>query len=197
MDQEKKPRFAMRKSTNKLKIIHAIILVLILGACTIVKPKPTNIQIINETKEQHKESILEYAANILDATEDAQKKELSELTQALSSNNREIHTRMKLALLYSLPNSKVKNSNEANALLDDIIQEPLLDIEHKMLANLLHNYIVDTRKLAQWIKDEKERSSRLEIKAKTAQQKADDLQKKLDELIAIEKTITDRDQGDN
>ncbi len=186
----------MRKSTSKIKIIPAILLVLILGACNVAKPKPT-IQIIHKTIEQHKESLLEYAANILDASEDAQKKELSELTRELSSNNQEIDTRMKLALLYGLPGSKVKNSNEAQVLLDDIIQEPLLDIEHKMLANLLHDYIVDTRKLSRQAKDEKERFNRLQIKAETVQQKADYLQRKLDELMAIEKTITDRDQGNN
>jgi len=186
----------MRKTKSKLKIIPAILLALILGACTVAKPKP-NIQIINETAEQHKESILEYTANIVGASEDAQKKELSELTQKLSSNNQEIDTRMKLALLYSLPNSKVKNSYEAKALLDDIIHEPLLDIEHKMLANFWHDYIVDTKKLAQKAKDEKERCNLLQIKAEAAQQKTDYLQRKLDELMTIEKTITDRDQGNN
>ncbi|MBL0010765.1 MAG: hypothetical protein IPP22_06745 [Nitrosomonas sp.] len=185
----------MRKSTSKIKIIPAILLVLILGACNVAKPKPT-IQIIHKTIEQHKESLLEYAANILDASEDAQKKNCLSL-QELSSNNQEIDTRMKLALLYGLPGSKVKNSNEAQVLLDDIIQEPLLDIEHKMLANLLHDYIVDTRKLSRQAKDEKERFNRLQIKAETVQQKADYLQRKLDELMAIEKTITDRDQGNN
>jgi len=187
----------MSNPNKSLKILSIILLAMSLGACVTAKPKPAVTMSEPVEHEQRKASILEYAANMLAASGDTQKKELSELTQNLSANRQDIDTRMKLGLLYGLPNSKVKDFNKAQALLDDLVREPSLGAERKLLGNLLRDYIADTAKLAQKARDEQKRSEGLQMKAETAQQKADNLQRKLDELKNIEKTMTDRGQGNN
>ncbi|HSH72504.1 MAG TPA: hypothetical protein VK974_05535 [Methylophilaceae bacterium] len=192
--------------TNKLKTIAVIAISLSLSACLTARTKQEGKEeikqelkqtaiTVNETLEQRKQSTLEYAANMMAAPADAQKKELAELNQSYATNKQFVDTRMKLALLYALPASKVKDTIKAQALLDDLIREPSLDIERKTLASILRDYIADTGKLAQKARDEQKRSDGLQTKADLAQQKADSLQRKLDDLKNIEKTMTDRDQG--
>lgn len=182
--------------------ISALILCVLLSACAGNKQKPVappsaaKITVI-EKVEPRKESLLEYASYQLSASAESQKKELQELNQTLVINKQDIPTRLKLALLYGLPNSKVRDVNKAQALLDDLIREPSIETEQKTLANLLRDYIVDIAKLNQKIRDEQKRSDTLQAKADNAQQRADGLQRKLDELKNIEKTMTDRGQGNN
>jgi len=188
---------------NKYKIIVVTLICSTLGACvshkTKLEPKsqvaaPNEITQA-ETLAQQKESILEYAGKILTSSADTQKKELADLNQTYVINKQFVDTRLKLALLYGLPNSKVRDTAKAQAFLDDLIREPSLDIERKTLASLVRDYIADTSKLAQKLREEQKRGDNLQVKSDTAQQKADSLQRKLDELKNIEKTMTDRDQG--
>lgn len=188
---------------SKYNIIVVPLTCLTLGACISPKPKqePTTQAVTvneiaqTETLTAQKESILTYAGKLLALSPDLQKKELVELNQTYSANKQFVDTRLKLALLYGLPNSKVRDTAKAQALLDDLIREPSLDTERKTLASLIRDYILDTAKLAQKLREEQKRGDNLQVKSDSAQQKADSLQRKLDELKNIEKTMTDRDQG--
>jgi hypothetical protein len=80
-------------------------------------------------------------------------------------------------------------------LLDDLLKEKTLDNERRILATLLRDYLIETNKLAQKMRDEQKRADGSQQKLDALQQKNDALQQMLDDLKNIEKTMVDRDQG--
>jgi len=169
-----------------------------LGACAAAKPKlepQVQLSASSEPLQPRKQSILDYVSIFLALSPELQRKELAEVNQAYAANKQFVDTRVKLALLYGLPASKVRDAAKAQALLEDLMREPSLDTERKPLVSLVRDYLVETTKLSQKLRDEQKRSDNLQTKIDMAQQKADSLQRKLDELKNIEKTMTDRDQG--
>jgi hypothetical protein len=116
---------------------------------------------------------------------EAQRKELTKLNQTTAYN---AQSKLMLAMAYGLPNSHVRDSAKALALLDEVAAEKRLDEESLMLAVIMRDYISEMNKSAQKTRDEQKR-------ADASQQKLDELQKKLDDLKNIEKTMVDRDQG--
>ena len=151
------------------------------------------------------ESIYAYIATIMASTQELQRKEAMQLNQALANTKPDDSTllvRMKLAALYGLPNSRVRDPVKAQALLDQLLREPALENDHRVLAGLLKDYVADTTKLNAKVRDEQKRADtlqsrldNLQSKTDSAQQRVDSLQRKLDELKNIEKTMIDRGQG--
>ncbi len=155
------------------------------------------------------QSLLEYASSFVGLSADAQKKELMQINQAIADNKSDLKNRMKAAMIYALPNSRLRDTVKAQNLLDDLLREKTLDNERKILATLLRDHVVEINKLAQKTRDEQKRadSSQLKLdalqlkldalqqKLDALQQKNDALQQMLDDLKNIEKTMVDRDQG--
>lgn len=116
---------------------------------------------------------------------EAQRKDLTTLNQTAAQN---AHSKLRLAMAYGLPNSRLRDTNKAQALLEEVIADKRLDEESLILAAIMHDYISELNKSAQKTRDEQKR-------ADATQLKLDELQKKLDDLKRIEKTMVDRDQG--
>lgn len=179
-----------------------ILLCLQLNGCALknkqTKPQPpaqTEINVtVADTIVQVNEDLLDYIARFTDLPPDAQKKELSQILQALSQNKTDIILRSKAAVIYAIPASKLKDNAKAQSLLDDLLKEKTLDVKQKNLLLLIHDYVNDSNKSTLRIRDEQKRSDAAAQKLDAAQQRADALQQKLDDLKNIEKTMLDRDQ---
>lgn len=141
------------------------------------------------------ERLLEYAGRFVDLSPEAQKKELAQVNQSLSQNKNDLGNRMKAALIYALPKSRLRDISKAQILLDDLLREKTLDTERRTLAEILRDNMAESSKLLQKMHDEQKRTDALQQKLDAAQQRADALQQKLDDLKTIEKTMIDRDAG--
>jgi len=141
------------------------------------------------------QTLLEYASSFVELSADAQKKELVQIDQAIAQNKSDLKNRMKAAMIYALPNSRLRDTAKAQTLLDNLLREKTLDNERKILATLLWDYTIETNKLAQKARDEQKRADSSQQKLDALQQKNDALQQMLDDLKNIEKTMVDRDQG--
>lgn len=141
------------------------------------------------------QSLLEYAGSFVGLSADAQKKELTQINQAIAQNKSDLKNRMKAAMIYALPNSRLRDTAKAQNLLDDLLREKTLDNERKVLATLLRDHIIEINKLTQKARDEQKRADSSQQKLDALQQKNDALQQMLDDLKNIEKTMVDRDQG--
>jgi hypothetical protein len=183
------------------KIYSVLLLVcaaLLLDACAVF-PKTadtasSNVRIIDNAPISN-QSLLEYAGSFVELSADAQKKELVQVNQAIAQNKNDLKNRMKAAMIYALPNSRMRDTAKAQNLLDDLLREKTLDNERKILATLLRDYLIETNKLSQKARDEQKRADGSQQKLDALQQKNDTLQQMLDDLKNIEKTMVDRDQG--
>lgn len=128
---------------------------------------------------------LTFAGSFQKMSSDAQKKELTRLNQTAKQDAR---AKLLLAMAYGLPASRVRDTNKAQLLLEDLILNKSLDEENLSLAVIMQDYISESNRFSEKAKDEQKR-------ADLTQQKLDELQKKLDDLKHIEKTMVDRDQG--
>ena len=191
-----------------LKRLHLLMiawLISSLAGCAMQARKPVKPAEPVLTAPAPAESIYAYIATTMASTQELQKKEVLQLNQALANTKPDDSTllaRMKLAALYGLPNSRVRDPAKAQALLDQLLREPALENDHRVLAGLLKDYVADTTKLNAKVRDEQKRADtlqsrldNLQSKTDSAQQRADNLQRKLDELKNIEKTMIDRGQG--
>ena len=165
------------------------------------EPIPS-IQPSNESNTSGEEAIIEYINKVLNMSGEAQKKELQDIIQAQQGNKQEIYTRTKLALLYGLPASRVRDYAKAQSLADDLLKERSLDYERKSILIIMRDYLAETIKISIKLREEQKKGDvlqgkldALQIKADAAQQRADSLQQKLDELKDIEKTMINRNHG--
>jgi Holliday junction resolvase RusA-like endonuclease len=121
--------------------------------------------------------VLDFAESFSDLTFEQQKKELLQNNQ----NRSDLTSRIKIAMIYGLPNSKLRDTNKAQALLDELARDKNLDGDRKILTLIMRDYITENNKLG--------------IKVRDEQKRADTLQQKLDDLKNIEKMMLEREQG--
>jgi hypothetical protein len=125
--------------------------------------------------------LLGYSQRFGNMSAEAQKKELSQLQQALALDKNEANSRIKLAMVYSLPSSRYRDLAKANTMLDDLLRDKSNRNDVNALAWLLKDFVTESNKLGQKARDEQKRSELL--------------QQKLDSLRNIEKSMGERDQG--
>ncbi len=174
--------------------------VLLVSACAQLpksNPPDANANSIRTTDNttNNNQSLLEFAGSFMDMPEDAQKKQALQLNQALASNKSDLRNKMKLAMVYALPNSKVHDTGKAQTLLDELLREKFLDSDLKIMATLLRDSIAENNKLSQKIREEQKRADSAQQKLDASQQKIGDLERKLQDLKNIEKAMVDRDTG--
>jgi Holliday junction resolvase RusA-like endonuclease len=154
---------------------------LMLSACAeMAASKPTTAAqpattIINPTSSRL--DVLDFAESFGEMTFEQQKKELLQNNQ----NKGDLTSRIKIAMIYGLPNSKLRDTNKAQALLDELARDKNLDGDRKILTLIMRDYITENNKLG--------------IKVRDEQKRADTLQQKLDDLKNIEKMMLEREQG--
>lgn len=169
---------------------------------TPVEPVMSYQQNTESSTAGNEDAITEYINKVLNMSADAQKKELQDLIQTQQSNKQEIYTRTKLALLYGLPTSRVRDYTKAQSLADDLLKERSLDSERKAILIIMRDYLAETVKISIKLREEQKKGDvlqgkldALQIKADAAQQRADSLQQKLDELKDIEKSMINRNRS--
>ncbi|HEY8117648.1 MAG TPA: hypothetical protein VIE91_00265 [Methylophilaceae bacterium] len=165
-----------------IKRNHLILLIslLLLNACAEFTKTQSPAKVVNaETVNMHSsnEALLDFAEHFADLSAESQKKELS----LASQNKQDINSKIKVAMIYALPGSKLRDTAKAQFLLDELARDKSLDKESRSLVSLLAEYTNDSNRLALKLRDE--------------QKRGDTLQQKLDDLKNIEKTMVDRDQG--
>ncbi len=126
-------------------------------------------------------------------TLDEQKKTYADTNEALIENKNDISQRIKLAMMLSLPSSRMRDNNKAQILLQNLLQENNLNSAEYALVNLLYEYTLDSTKQMQKNRDETKKLEAAQTKYENLQQKYDALEQKLNDLKNIEKTMNERD----
>lgn len=174
----------------------------VIGVKTETPNEPTTSQLNDQNNTNPEDTINEYMSKVLNMSGEAQKKELQNLIQSQQGSKQDVYSKTKLALLYGLSSSRVRDYAKAQLLADELIKERTLDSERKSILIILRDYIAETIKISIKLREEQKKSDALQAKfdilqtrADTVQQKADNLQQKLDELKDIEKTMIIRNQN--
>jgi hypothetical protein len=138
-------------------------------------------------------SLLKFAGSFAELPEEKQKEQLAQTSQNLALSSSDIESKMKLAIIYALPNSRLHDAAKAQTLLDDILRETNVSDELKALATVFRTHIAESNKLVQKTREEQKRADASLLKLDASQQKINDLERKLNELKSIEKAMVDRD----
>lgn len=173
---------------------------LLLNACA-HQPKPTPTLDSQEAhptpatqiavhKEHHPApSLLEFISNFSELPLESQKKELADTLQKINNNNNDLYYRTRVAIIYAIPSSKLRDPLKAQPLLDELAREKRLSKEEGAIVSLLRENAAETAKLNQRLREELRR-------AEENQQRANSLQQKLDELKNIERTMMQKSLKD-
>ena len=145
------------------------------------------------TKQDHINNLLLFIDHFSNDTLEAQKKLFNETIHALTENKSDLTERIKLAIMLSLPSSRMRDTAKAQNLIQDLLQENTLNPLDSALTGLFYEYVLDDIKQAQKNKDDLKKLDLSQQKVELLQQKYDALDKKLNDLKTIEKTISDRD----
>ncbi len=186
-------------------IISLSVLVLSLGACASITSKPVDkepnatkaldsIKIETPAAKQGRvNSLLLFIDRFSNDTLDAQRKSFNETNRALLESKSDLTERIKLAIMLSLPSSRMRDTTKAQNLLQELLQENSLNPSESSLTSLFYEYALDDIKQSQKNKDDLKKLELSQQKLETLQQKYDALDKKLNDLKNIEKTISGRD----
>lgn len=161
-------------------------------SATVVKPPSSN-------KQDHTLDLLSFLDSYSNMTPDAQKKAFTTISQALNDNKSDVVLRIKLAGMYAIPSSKLRDLSKAQSQLQDLLQENLLSGGDYYLVSLLYEYTVFDNKQIARERDElkkldttTQRMENTQQKLDALQQKYDALEQKLNDLKNIEKTLNER-----
>jgi glutathionylspermidine synthase len=188
-------------------MISLSILVLSLGACASKsmtskpaekEPNVTKTLDIKKTetptsRQDRINSLLLFIDRYSNDTLDAQRKSFNETNRTLIENKLDLTERIKLAIMLSLPSSRMRDTTKAQSLLQDLLQENSLNPTESAFAGLFYEYVLDDIKQSQKNRDDLKKLDLNQQKLEALQQKYDALDKKLNDLKNIEKTISDRD----
>jgi hypothetical protein len=186
-------------------IISLSVLVLSLGACANMTNKAadkeanaTNTLEMKKTEtsalqQERVNSLLLFIDRFSNDTLDAQRKSFNETNRALIENKSNLTERIKLAIMLSLPSSRLRDTVKAQNLLQELLQGNSLNPTESALTSLFYEYVLDDIKQYQKNKDDLKKLDLTQQKLEALQQKYDALDKKLNDLKNIEKTISDRD----
>lgn len=148
---------------------------------------------MSDSKQDRVNNLLLFIDRFSNDTFDVQKKSFNETSRALIENKTDLTERIKLAIMLSLPSSRLRDTAKAQSLLQDLLQENTLNPGESALTSLFYEYVLDDIKQSQKNRDDLKKLDLSQQKLEALQQKYDALDKKLNDLKNIEKTISDRD----
>jgi prefoldin subunit 5 len=151
------------------------------------------VEIQSASRQDRINNLLLFIDHFSNDTLEAQKKSFNETIHALSENKSDLTERIKLAIMLSLPSSRMRDTAKAQNLIQDLLQESTMNPEESALTGLFYEYVLDDNKQSQKNKDDLKKLDLSQQKVDALQQKYDALDKKLNDLKSIEKTISDRD----
>ena len=122
----------------------------------------------------------------------AQKKQLSETQQVLAKNKQDLVHRIKLACMYALPSSYIKDATKAHVLLQQLKDDDTLNDTDKAFINQLYLFNNENIKQQQKNRDDAKALDTLSQKYETLEKKYDASEQKLLRLKNIEKKLNVR-----
>lgn len=142
------------------------------------KPEPAPVVVVTppmSEDEQQALSLLSYLGELLGASGDDQKRELQNASQQFQKTKSDVN-RVRLAVLYALPNTSFQDDAKAIGLLEGLgAKHPGTPVRE--FAAYLQAQILDRQR-----------------QVREEQKRADAIQQKLDSLKAIERSMLDRDR---
>jgi hypothetical protein len=153
----------------------------------------SKIEPLSINKQDRVARLLVFIDQFSNDTFEAQKKSFNETNRLLTENKFDLTERIKLAIMLSLPSSRMRDTAKAQNQLQELLQENSLNPTESALTSLLYEYALDNIKQLQKNKDDLKKFEVSQQKLESLQQKYDALDKKLIDLKNIEKTISDRD----
>lgn len=133
--------------------------------------------------------LLEFVDDFSNLSPEAQKKELAGVLHEISTNSSDVRQKVRAAIIYSIPGSKLRDPLKAQPLLDELAREKQLSKEESAIVSILRYNSAEIIRLSQRLREEQRR-------ADDNQQKANALQQKLDELKQIERTMMQKSLRD-
>ena len=134
------------------------------------------------------DELLIYAKHFGELSVENQKKEYNQVMQSLSRNKKDTFNRLKAALIYSLPNSRLRDNGRALPLLVDLLRDKPAEEDISALLSILKDFVEERQKI-------EDGANKTAQKLKDEQRRGDELQQKLDALKNIDKTMIERGQG--
>jgi len=144
-------------------------------------------------KQNNVMELLAFIDSYSNLTPEMQKKVFTETNQALAENKSNLLNRLKLAFMFALPTSRLRDNAKAQNLLQDLLQENTLHPSDFSLISLLYEYATDYTKQLQKSREDIKKLESTQQKYETLELKNRVLEQKLNELKNIEKTMNDRD----
>jgi len=144
-------------------------------------------------KQNNVTELLAFIDSYSNLTPEMQKKVFAETNQALAENKNNLLSRLKLASMFALPTSRLRDNAKAQNLLQDILQENTLHPSDFSLISLLYEYTTDYTKQLQKGREDIKKLESIQQKYEALELKSKVLEQKLNELKNIEKTMNDRD----
>jgi hypothetical protein len=177
--------------------IYNILIVLclcgLLASCASAATKPASGLQIQFTDNGDTSEFLNFSAQYSSSALAIQKQELILTNQSLALNPANIVQRMKLVMIYGLPNSQLQDIPKAQNLLQNLLQENILSNTQLSFAHLLFDQVLATSRLNQKIRDEQKRTESMLQKNINLQLNLDAAQQKIQELRNIEKLMGERE----
>lgn len=133
-------------------------------------------------------ALLRFAHDFAALSPEAQKREYNQIHSARRSET----SRMQLVMISVVPGSRYKDDARATALVDEYLKSDGRDEGLRTLATTLKSLLAAPRQETRTDPRQEENMALLMQKLKDEQKRADTLQRKLDELLAVEKTLYDR-----
>jgi hypothetical protein len=162
--------------------------------------KPSNGVKIATPKITDASQFLNFVEEFSIQNADLQKQTLHASNQALAINPNDLLNRMKLILMYGLPNSSFQDTLKAQNLLQRVLEESVLSHEQLAFGNLMFDYFVALNKLGSNVKNDQkkletlqQKNEALQSKLDATQQKLDASQKQLNAIKNIEKSLGERE----
>ncbi|MDD2833264.1 MAG: hypothetical protein PHD12_04560 [Methylotenera sp.] len=163
------------------------------GPSTIKQNALINTATQEKIKQDHVIELIKFYESYASLGIDEQKKIYADTSVAILENGQDKSQHIRLAMMHSLPSSRVRDINKAQILLQDLLQGGNLSWLEYALVNLLYEYTLDSTKQIQKNRDETKKLEAAQTKYENLQQKYDALEQKLNELKNIEKTMNERD----
>ncbi len=142
-------------------------------------------------REKHADDeLLVYAKRFGELSAESQKKEWQLVSQELTKNRKDIFNRLKAAIIYAVPNSRLRDNTKALVYLTELLREKQLEDDLAAFVSLLKDFVEDRQR-------GDENSYKLNQRIRDEQHRAEELQQKLDALKNIDKTMIERGQNIN
>jgi len=145
------------------------------------------------SKQDHVIELIAFIDSYSNLAPETQKKVFAETNQALAENSKDLILHIKLACMYALPSSRMRDNVKAQNLLQDLLQGNTLNPADSSLVSLLYEYASDNAKQLQKSREDTKKLDSIQQKYEALEQKNKALEQKLNELKNIEKTMSERD----